>query len=176
MSTTNTTILKIMNVLFWIIFIGLCIKTGALLISFFVSLFVNSAGAKDLYMGLNLSELRDYSLLYYIQMASLVIALNGLKAYIAYLVVKIFLKFDLTKPFNHDITALITTISNVALNAGILALVTDGVSNWLAKHKGIDVPINNGAGEILFFAGVIYIIAIVFRKGTELQTENDLTV
>jgi hypothetical protein len=176
MITTNATILKIMNVLFWIVFIGLCIKTGALLISFFVSLFVNPVGAKDLYMGLNLSELRDYNLWYYIHMVTLIIALNGLKAYIAYLVVRIFLKFDLAKPFNHDITALITTISNVALNTGILALVTDGVSNWLTKHEGVDVPVRHGAGEILFFAGVIYIIAIVFRKGTELQIENDLTV
>ena len=175
MTTTTITILKLMNVLFWIIFIGLCIKTGALLISFFVSIFVNPAGAKDLYMGLNLSKLYNYSLPYYVPMASLVIVLTGLKAYIAYLVVKIFTKFDLAKPFNHDITSLITTISHVALETGILAIIASGTSDWITK-RGIDVPDNWGGGEILFFAGVIYIIAIVFKKGTELQTENDLTV
>jgi Protein of unknown function (DUF2975) len=175
MTTTTSTVLKIMNVLFWIIFIGLCIKTGALLISFFISIFVNPAGAKDLYMGLNLSKLYNYSLPYYVPVASLVIVLTGLKAYIAYLVVKIFMKFDLAKPFNHDITALITTISHVALETGILAIIASGTSGWIAK-RGIDVPDNWGGSEILFFAGVIYIIAIVFKKGTELQTENDLTV
>ncbi|AQG79903.1 DUF2975 domain-containing protein [Spirosoma montaniterrae] len=175
MTTTNTTVLKIMNVFFWIVFIGLCIKTGALLVSLFVSLFVNPAGAKNLYMGLDLSNVQTYSQSYYVHLASLIIALNGLKAFIAYLVVKIFLKFDLSKPFNHDITALINTISHVALGAGIVAMIGSGSSDWLMK-RGHVVPINWGGGEILFFAGVIYIIAIVFQKGTELQTENDLTV
>ncbi|WP_077923348.1 DUF2975 domain-containing protein [Spirosoma sp. 209] len=175
MSTTNITVLKIMNVLFWIIFIGLCIKTGALLFSFSVSLFVSPAGTRDLYMGLNLSELYNYNLWYYVHMALLIIALNGLKAYIAYLVVKIFMKFDLAKPFNPDISTLIAAISHTALGAGILAMIANGSSDWLMK-RGVDIPANYGAGEILFFAGVIYIIAIVFRKGTELQTENDLTV
>lgn len=175
MTTTNTTVLKIMNVLFWIVFIGLCIKTGALLVSFFVSLFVNPAGAKNLYMGLDLSAIQRYSQSYYLHLASLIIALNGLKAFIAYLVIKIVLKFDLSKPFNHDITALISTISRVALGTGIIAMIGSASSDWLIK-RGHVVPINWGGGEILFFAGVIYIIAIVFQKGTELQTENDLTV
>lgn len=164
-----------MNVLFWIIFIGLCIKTGALLVSFLVNFFVNPGGAKNLYMGLDLSGVKAYSQSYYVHLASLMIALSGLKAYIAYLVVRIFLKFDLSKPFNHVITVLIDTISHVALGTGIVAMIGSASSDWLMK-RGHDVPINWGAGEILFFAGVIYIIAVVFRKGTELQIENDLTV
>lgn len=164
-----------MNVLFWIVFIGLCIKTGALLFSFFVTLFMGTAGTRDLYMDLDLSALYDYNVWYYIHLVSLIIALNGLKAYIAYLVVNIFLKFDLAKPFNPDISTLIAAISHTALGAGILAMIANGSSDWLMK-RGVDIPTNYGAGEILFFAGVIYIIAIVFRKGTELQTENDLTV
>jgi hypothetical protein len=48
-------ILQILKVASWIMFIGLCIKTGAMIISFFVSLFINPEGAKDLYMGMNLS-------------------------------------------------------------------------------------------------------------------------
>ncbi|WP_019991289.1 DUF2975 domain-containing protein [Rudanella lutea] len=175
MTTTNQTVLKTMNVLFWVIFIGLCIKTGALIVSFAVSLLVNPIAAKDLYMGLDLSDVQRYSQNYYIHLATLTIALSGLKALIAYLVVKIFLKFDLTKPFNPEITRLIGTISHVAVGAGIVALIGSSLSKWLTKHGAIAV-LDWGANEILFFAGVIYIIAIVFQKGTELQIENDLTV
>ncbi len=46
MTSQTSSILKTMNVILWIIFIGLCIKTGALLFSFFVSLFINAEGAK----------------------------------------------------------------------------------------------------------------------------------
>jgi hypothetical protein len=87
MKTTNLTILRVMNILFWLAFIGLCIKTGAILISFAVSLFINSEGAKDLYLGLNLFDLYSYNKLYYISTVSLIAAITGLKAFVAYLMI-----------------------------------------------------------------------------------------
>ena len=175
MTAKTLVILKTMNVLFWVIFIGLCIKTGAILVSFSVSLFVNPAGANNLYLGLDLSDLFTFDKMHYVSIVSSIILINGLKAYIAYLVVRIFLKFKLSSPFEANITSLISEISYVALATGILAIVASGYSDWLAK-KGIPIPHDWGSGEILFFAGVIYIIAQVFSKGKEIQTENDLTV
>ncbi len=175
MTAKTLVILKTMNVLFWVIFIGLCIKTGAILVSFSVSLFVNPAGANNLYLGLDLSDLFTFDKMHYVSIVSSIILINGLKAYIAYLVVRIFFKFTLTSPFEANITSLISEISYVALATGILAIVASGYSDWLAK-KGIPIPQDWGSGEILFFAGVIYIIAQVFSKGKEIQTENDLTV
>ena len=174
-ATTNSTVLKVMNVLFWIAFIGLCIKTGAILTSFMVSLFVNAAGAGDLYLGLNLSELYSFNHLYYIFTVSLLIALTGLKAYIAYLAVKFFLKFDLSKPFTKELTGLFLRISYVSMGTGVLAIIAEGYCKWIMK-KGIAIPIDWSGNEILFFAGVIYLLALVFQKGTDLQTESDLTV
>jgi hypothetical protein len=176
MSTTSNTVLKIMNVVFWIVFIGLCIKTGAIITSFCVSLFVNSQGASDLYMGLNLGELYAFSKYHYIATVSLLIALYGIKAFIAYLVVKIFMKFNYSSPFNSKVTSLITRISYYALNAGVLSIIASGYTKWLMNHQGVNVPIDWAGEEILFFAGVLYIVSLVFKKGTELQTENDLTV
>lgn len=164
-----------MNVLFWIAFIGLCIKTGAILVSFFVSLFVNPVAAKDLYLGLNLSDLHSFSKLYYILTISLLIVLTGLKAYIAYLAVKFFMKFKLSKPFGTELTGLFLKIGYVALGTGVLAIIANGFCKWVMKN-GIAVPIDWSGNEILFFAGVIYLFALVFKKGTELQNENDLTV
>ena len=42
--------------------------------------------------------------------------------------------------------------------------------------KGVAVPIDWSGSELLLFGGVIYLLALVFKKGAELQTENDLTV
>jgi hypothetical protein len=176
MNATSNTVLKIMNVVFWIVFIGLCIKTGAILTAFGVSLFVSAQGASDLYLGLNLSELYQFSQYHYIGTVSLLTALYGIKAFIAYLVVKIFMKFNFSSPFNNEVTALITRISHWALEAGVLAMVASSYTKWLTNHHSIAVPIDWAGEEILFFAGVLYIVSLVFKKGTELQTENELTV
>lgn len=175
MTTTNSTVIKIMNVLFWIAFIRLCIKTGALLISFIVSLFVNPQGANDLYLGLSLPDLYSYSKPHYIITMSLLIVLTGLKANIAFYVIKFFMKFNLSKPFNTNLSDLFLKISHIALETGILAIIAQNYAKWIMK-KGVDIPIDWSGGEILLFAGVIYLFALVFKKGTELQTENDLTV
>lgn len=175
MKATNSVVLNVMNVLFWVVFIGLCIKTGALLTAFLVSLFISAEGAKDLYTGLNLAGLHAYSLRHYVQVVSLLLMSNALKAYMAYLVVRIFMKFDLASPFHADVTDLITAISQVAFGAGLVAVIANGYTDWLLK-RGVAVPLHWNSSELLFFAGVIYIIAHVFKRGTELQTDNELTV
>ncbi|WP_192820611.1 DUF2975 domain-containing protein [Rufibacter sp. LB8] len=175
METNSKTILTLVHVLFWIIFIGLCIKTGALIFSSFVSLFVNPAGAKDLYEQLDLSELLAFNKSYYISMMSLVIVMGAVKAYLAYLVIKIFKVFSYEKPFNYHVAQLIMTISHVALGAGILGIISNSYGRWLMK-KGLSLPLEWESSEFLFLAAIIFVIAQVFKKGTELQTESELTV
>ncbi len=89
-----------MHILFWIAFIGLCIKTGSLLFSFTVSLLANNQAAGNLFPALDLLELLTYSKTHYIIIVSILILLTGMKAYIAYLAVKVFMKFNLQKPFS----------------------------------------------------------------------------
>jgi Protein of unknown function (DUF2975) len=168
-------IITTMNVLFWIIYIGLCIKTGAILISFFVSLAINSAGASNLYEGLNLSALYKFSTWHYTVIVASLILLTGLKAYIACLVVKISLHFNINQPFSAANAAFINRISDMALATGVLAVLGTAHSKYLME-RGIDMPLNWAAGELLFLAGVIFIIAQVFKRGIAIQTENELTV
>lgn len=175
MGTANVTILKTVNVFFWVVFIGLCIKTGALLVSFGVSLFVNAAGASDLYMGLDLSVVQQYDQWLYIALVSLLIAVSALKAYVAYLVVRFFMIFDLSAPFAPEVSKLFLRISHISLGMGIVALCTEGYVSMLGK-RGVHVSVDANGAEILFFAGVIYLLSLVFEKGSRLQTESDLTV
>lgn len=175
MTTTTSTVFDILHVVFWVVFIGLCIKAGAILFSFGISLFGNPAGGNSLFDGLKLAKLFAFSKWHYISVVSLLIAITGLKAYMAYLVILIFSKFSLSKPFNPAVTDLISKISYNALETGILAVIGSAYCKWLI-NRDFTISIDWGAEEILFFAGVIYILAKVFEKGTELQNENDLTV
>src|SRR5262245_56938170 len=120
MKSSTKLILTILHVIAWIIFLGLCVKTGAILYSFFVSLAMTPEGAKNLYMELNLSALYHYDRVYYIIIVSTIIVLSALKALLFYFVVKIFLKINFVKPFSEDVSRFISLIGYVALGIGVL--------------------------------------------------------
>ncbi|AZA83405.1 DUF2975 domain-containing protein [Chryseobacterium lactis] len=174
----TTKIISVLNVIAWIIFIGSCVKAGALAFSFIVTI-VNPDGAKNLYEGLNLYELYQYNINSYKLMMSSTIFLAGYKAYLAFLVVQIFQKINLAAPFSETVMRLITKISYSALAIGILSLLAMSYSEDFIK-KGIQLSnINDFIGfgsEYLFFGGIIFIIAQVFKRGIEIQSENDLTI
>lgn len=168
-------ILSLMHVVSWIIFLGLCIQAGAMIISFFVSLFVNPAGAQNLYMGLNLGDLYTFSIAHYVAMASSLILLLVLKAFLFYQVIRIFLQINLANPFSANVAALITRISSSSLSIGLLALLGQEHSKWLLK-KGVSIQHSWSSAEFLFMAGILFIIALIFKRGIELQSENELTI
>jgi hypothetical protein len=169
----------VMNILAWIIFIGLCIKTGAILFSYFVSLFINEEGAKNLHLGLNLYDLKKFSFDHYSTLVSFIILSSALKAYMFYLVIEIFLKINFVNPFSSKVALLIQRMSYIALAIGIFGIAGGGYNQWLIK-KGVTIPglqdYLGGAAEFLFFAGIIFFIAQVFNKGIEIQSENELTI
>ena len=168
-------ILELLKILSWVIFIGLCIKAGAIIISFAVSLFINTEAAKDLYLGLNLSQLNDYSNLYYICIVSFIITIALLKAYLFYLVIKIFKTINFHNPFNVVVGNLISKISYYAVVIAIIAIIANSYSDRLVK-KGINFNVTWGSSEFLFMAGLLYIIAVIFKRGIEIQQENELTI
>ena len=168
-------ILGLMKVASWIIFIGLCIKTGAVTISFLISLLIDPDAAQIPYLGVDFSELYKSNIWYFVNTMSFVIILSGLKSYIFYLVTRIFLRVDFDHPFSALAVSLISRISHAALQIGIVALVAQNYSKWLL-HRGVFVEQNWGSWDFLFLAGIIFIIALVFKRGIEIQSENELTI
>ncbi|AFL81640.1 hypothetical protein Aeqsu_2180 [Aequorivita sublithincola DSM 14238] len=169
-------IMKIMNIVFWIVFIGLCIKTGTLIVSFFMSVFAGPEASEPLYLGVDFFDYENIDLNHYINLLSFLTVLTGMKAYIAYLVVKLFMKFDLNYPFNENAAKLISKIAYFALSIGIVALIANQYTERMLKRGAEISQIDWGAEEFLFFAGIIYILALVFKRGVEIQSENDLTI
>src|ERR1044072_3085102 len=103
MKRTKKVSLTILHVISWIIFLGLCVETAAIIYSFFVPLAINPEGADNLYMKLNLSNLYNFDKGYYIVLVSSIIVVSSLKSLLFYFVVKIFLKINLVKPFRRRI-------------------------------------------------------------------------
>lgn len=178
LENTNS-VLRLMHILSWVIFIGLCINAGALFLSFLASVLLNPEAAGNLIFGLNLSELFQFNLVHYVALVLLIIIIACLKAWLFYLVIKIFRDTNMARPFSTPIYLLISNISYVALNIGILSIGTSLYSGWLNSVPGkFERPLEviSGGDLYLYFAGIIFIISLVFKRGIELQSENELTV
>jgi ABC-type multidrug transport system fused ATPase/permease subunit len=179
MKQSANQIFTFMHVVAWVVFIGKCIKTGSLVFSTIISIFINPTATKDLYLGLNLSALYETNTWYYIAIVSLIIFISAMQAYLFYLLIKIFSKLNLVQPFSNEISKLISKISYVALDIGILSIIANGFSKWMIKREISIYNANEylgGAIEYLLLAGIIFTIAQIFKRGVEIQNENELTV
>jgi hypothetical protein len=87
-------IIKALYIASWIIFIGLCIESGALIFNFTYAIYKPIA-AHNIYKGLDLSALQQKNFAHFIGLMSFIVVISTLKAYLFYLVVKIFMKLNL---------------------------------------------------------------------------------
>ena len=174
----NQPSLMLITVVIWSIFIGLCIQAGALLFTFVYSFF-NPIVAQNLYEGLNLSALLETEIWYYAGVVSVILYIMGQKAYLFYLMIRVFLKINLVHPFSKEVSKLISTISYVAFQIGVWIIFASGVFKWMVT-RGYEldrVPQMVGGGfEFLLMAALLIAIGIIFKRGVEIQAENDLTV
>jgi Protein of unknown function (DUF2975) len=174
MKTKTERILAIMNVLAYLALIGLLIKAGAILTSYIVSL-RNPEGAKNLYLGLNLYTLKEFSFWHYSLNVLLLIALPLFEAFVAYLVIKVLTKIKLENPFTADVSDILERISYFIFGTWIIALFyNEHTGMMLKKIPGLSE--NKVSTEFIFLAGVVFVFAQIFKKGVEIQSENELTV
>jgi hypothetical protein len=162
----------------WIIFVGLCIETGALVVNFVYSLF-NPLVLKNLYNKLDLSAMYEQSQFVFFLTYGFILSISFLKAFLFYEVIKLIGKLDLQMPFSVFVSNQISRIRTVTFTIGLLSIIaTKVVHNF--SEKGFEVNQLNeywtdGKAFILMSA-VLIIIATIFKRGIELQSENDLTV
>ena len=172
-------ILKITNFFVWIIFIGLCVITGTLIFTTIISLTLNPAAADNLYLGFGASALLEHSRLSYTLLLSLIIISSGLKATLFYCVIKIISKINIIHPFKIEVAKLIFNISYISLSIGVVSILTDAYINWITQLDIHLSDFNNefgGSLEFLLLAGIVFVIAQIFKRGIEIQNENELTI
>jgi hypothetical protein len=178
MSKRNDFIFTFLTIVAWVIFVGLCIEAGGLIVNFVFSVFKPEI-ISHLYQKLDLSEMYSRSKWVYYSMYSFALTISIMKAFLFYAVIKLITKLNLSKPFNSFVAAQITKISYYTLFIGVFSLIARQTAKNLIHH-GFEIDILDKFWEdsqaFILMAAVIYIIAAIFSKGVELQKENDLTV
>lgn len=178
MSKTNNFVFWGLYIVAWLIFVGLCIEAGGLLVNFFFSLY-NPEFVQNLYQKLDLSEMYQQSKMVFFGVYSFILLISVLKAVLFYTVVHLMHKMDLSKPFNSFVARQISQMSYYTLSIGLLSYIARQLVKNLEHHGFVPDNLNQFWGDsqaFIIMGAVIYIIATIFKKGVELQNENDLTV
>jgi hypothetical protein len=178
MSKTNNFVFKGLYIVAWVIFAGLCIEAGGLIVNFFFSLF-KPEFVQNLYQKLDLTEMYNESEYVFFGIYGFILAISILKAILFYRVIILMHKMDLTKPFNTFVSNQIMQISYYTLSIGLLSLIARQITKNLIKHGFTTDSLNQfwvDSQAFFLMGAVIYIIATIFKKGVEIQNENDLTV
>ena len=178
MEKKNNYVFTFLSIVAWVIFVGLCIEAGALIVNFIFSL-SKPEFVQNLYQKLDLSEMYTMSKWVYLNMYTFILAISILKAYLFYLVIILISKLDLAKPFNCFVSEQITQISYITLSIGLLsALARQTAKNLL--HRGYEIDKLDqfwaDSQAFILMSAIIYIIATIIKRGVEIQNENDLTV
>jgi len=182
MSIKTDYILKALQVLTWIIFVGLCIEAGGFTTNTVATLMLGSDGAAKFWKEVDLTALYSYNQSHYVMLASIMIIATVLKALMFYFIVKIFhdKKFDLSKPFNEVMRRFVLMIAYLALGIGLFSFWGEKFVGQLVT-QGVKLPdimqLRLGGADVWLFMGVtLLVIAFIFKKGIEIQNEIDLTV
>jgi hypothetical protein len=178
MSNKSNLIFKGLQIVAWVIFVGLCIEAGGLIVNFFFSLY-KPEFVKNLYQKLDLSELYYFSKFAFFSLYSFILVISVLKAYLFYVVIVLITKLNLYKPFNLFVSKQISKISYYTMSIGFVSLLARESANNLSR-RGLEIDTlsrfwSDGQAFILM-AAIIYIISTIFSRGIELQNESDLTV
>ena len=184
MTITITTkqILRVLHILSWIIFVGVCIEAGGSIFSAFYTLVINSYNARTFWVGNDLSGLYEYGRWHFFGVTLMISITAVMKACIFYMIVKILhdKKLNMSQPFNKEMGVFIFKVSYLALGIGLFSWWGVKYTESLIK-QGVKMPeiqyLRLGGADVWLFMGVtLFVIALIFKRGIEIQSENELTV
>lgn len=171
-------ILQILYILSWILFMGLCVDAGSFFFNAFYTTVINPAAAD--YFGL--TDLYAYDQVRFLVQLSLMGITGVLKALQFFLIVKILMnkKLNVLQPFSKEMWHFLRNLSWLALGIGLF-------SSWGTKHRdwmlqnGVPMPDAerlhiDGASVWIFMGVILLILAQLFKRGIEIQSENELTI
>ncbi|HEY5464074.1 MAG TPA: DUF2975 domain-containing protein [Hanamia sp.] len=174
--------LKILYVISWIIFVGLCIEAGGIIVNSFSKLVYNPGDAKYFWEEIDLSNLYKYDRGHFLAETMLMSIVAIMRTIIFYLIVKILhdKKLNMSQPFSQEVGRFIFNVSYLSLGIGLFSWCGVKYTGWLVT-KGVGMQdvqtLRLGGADVWLFMGVtLFVIAQIFKRGIEIQSENELTV
>jgi len=177
MKTKTEKILTVLRFLAWIAMIGYSINFGGQIICFVIS-FTNPEGAKQI-PGVvqNLVSLLHYNFTFYVVAMLFVMILSVMSAYLWQLVISLLSKLNLQSPFTIQVSRKLELIAYWLFATWTVGYTGTKYVDWISQSMGVEqlriIPIGN---DFLFIAGIVYIISQIFRRGVEIQEENQQTI
>jgi hypothetical protein len=182
MKISTETTLNVLHVLAILIFAGVSVEAGGFIFSTFYTLEINSINAHRSWPGLDLWSLYSYGRGYFLTEMSLISLVALMRAVLFYFIIDILgkKKLDFNRPFNNKVGRFLFRVSYLSFVIGLLSWSGAEYARWLVS-KGVKLPdlqyLRLGGADVWLFMGVtIYVIAQIFKRGIEIQTENELTV
>lgn len=177
MKKKTETILVISKLLALFGGIGYSIMAGSKLFTLVAS-FINPEWAKRTYeVDLQLFSIRDQSISYYVIGMVLTILALAFKVLIWYTLFELLQKLKLQTPFTIDVERKLEKIAYLMFGVWLMSSIFWKIyAFYLLQDTGIQLSVNTSGDEYLFLAGIVYIISQVFKRGIEIQEENQLTV
>ncbi len=167
-----------LHIIAWVIFVGLSIEAGGLIVNFVFAVF-KPEFVGNLYQKLDLSQLYQQSKWAFYSTYSFALIISLFKALLFYTVIELLYKLDLAKPFSSYVANKINRTAYYTFSIGILSYIAKEVAKNL-QHHGYEIDKLNqfwvDSQAFILMAAVVYVIAQIFKRGIELQNENDLTV
>ena len=179
---TTQQILNVLHILAWIIFIGLLFQAGSLIVYTICTLTLDPENIQKMWQVVELSNLHSFDPGYFIIETSLIITASVMEALLFYLIVKILhdKKLNMSQPFSKEIGRFIFNLSYLALGIGLTSNCAVGYAQWFVT-QGVQMPdvqyLHIGGGDVwLFMSVILFVIAQIFKRGIEIQAENELTL
>lgn len=184
MSTQHSYFLKGLQVLAWVLFIGLCVEAGGIIVNAIISLFFHPEASSLFWGGLNLYGLYLFNQSHFVTLVILLSLVAVLKSILFYLIVDLFhqKKVDFAFPFNEMLGKYLFNLSYLAFGIGLFSYWGSQFakkilleSNYVLANSLQDLNLQ-GADIWIFMGFILIIFALIFKKGLEIQKENELTI
>ncbi len=153
-------LISLYTFLFSVLFIGGLIDSN----------FINIGYSENL-----LVDIRTHYIWEYLKMGILIISQYALYTYIWYITSNVLRSVNLSQPFTLKVAKTMEKISITLLFIWIISYTGDKVILHY-KEEFLKFFFSTTEFKYLFSAGIMYIFSQIFKRGVEIQTENDLTV
>lgn len=105
------------------------------------------------------------------------ILFTSVKIRLLEIILKVLNKINFNNPFSSEISIGISKIVSLSVFLGIASIIISSIADLLI-NKELSVSLDFGGSDLnfLIFSGIIYIVGEIYKRGLELQSENDLTI
>jgi hypothetical protein len=178
---TTKQILNLLLVLAWVIFVGLSIEAGSFLTNIIFT-FVNPGVVPHLWQQVDMPELFQFDRGYFMAVVLLFCIVSIAKAWLFYLIIRLLhnKNVNVARTFSAIVQRFISHIAYFSILIGLFSISGIKYIEWLTK-LGVKMPntiyLQLSGGDVwLFLAVILFVIAQVYKRGIEIQSDNDLTI